>query len=168
MRTGTPDSIRNGQRLTGMTAGQDQFPVTPSKFDFHQHGQSGQFISEALPHMACIADDLCVVRSMHTEAINHDPAITFFKQVFTAGRPSMGSWLSYGMGSENDQLPGFVVMVSNRGGPATVSSTLGSGFLPSLHQGVKFRSKGDPVLYLSDPKGLTREVRRRFWTISWP
>lgn len=157
-----PDSIRNGQRLTGMTAGQDQFPVTPSKFDFHQHGQSGQFISEALPHMARIADDLCVVRSMHTEAINHDPAITFFQTGFQiAGRPSMGSWLSYGMGSENDQLPGFVVMVSNRGGQPLYHRLWGSGFLPSLHQGVKFRSKGDPVLYLSDPKGLTREVRRQ-------
>lgn len=157
-----PDSVRMGQRLTGMTAGQDIFPVAPSGFEFNQHGQSGQWLSNAMPHLKNVADELCVVRSMHTEAINHDPAITFFQTGFQlSGRPSMGSWLSYGLGSANQNLPNFVVMVSHRGGQPLYDRLWGSGFLPSVHQGVKFRSKGDPVLYLSDPRGFPREARRR-------
>jgi len=163
-RTGMdlPDSVRRGQRLTGMTAGQDTFPVAPSGFEFNQHGQSGQWMSSALPHLQGVADELCVIRTMHTEAINHDPAITFFQTGFQlSGRPSMGSWLSYGLGSANQNLPNFVVMVSHRGGQPLYDRLWGSGFLPSVHQGVKFRSKGDPVLYLSDPKGFPKEARRR-------
>jgi len=157
-----PPSVRKGQRLTGMTAGQDRFPVAPSIFAFNRHGRSGQSISEAMPHLGKVADDLCIVRSMHTDAINHDPAITFFQTGFQlAGRPSMGSWLSYGLGSANENLPNFVVMVSHRGGQPLYNRLWGSGFLPSVHQGVKFRSTGDPVLYLSDPAGMPPEARRR-------
>jgi len=157
-----PDSVRMGQRLTGMTAGQDIFPVAPTGFEFSQHGQSGQWMSSALPHLKKVADEICVIRTMHTEAINHDPAITFFQTGFQlSGRPSMGSWLSYGLGSGNQNLPNFVVMVSHRGGQPLYDRLWGSGFLPSVHQGVKFRSKGDPVLYLSDPKGFPKEARRR-------
>jgi hypothetical protein len=157
-----PDSVRQGQRLTGMTAGQDAFPVAPTGFEFAQHGQAGQWISSALPHLSKVSDEMCLIRSMHTEAINHDPAITFLQTGFQlAGRPSMGSWLSYGLGSANENLPNFVVMVSHRGGQPLYDRLWGSGFLPSRHQGVKFRSKGDPVLYLSDPKGFPREARRR-------
>ena len=157
-----PDSVRMGQRLTGMTAGQDIFPVAPTGFEFNQHGQSGLWMSSALPHLKKVADEICVIRTMHTEAINHDPAITFFQTGFQlSGRPSMGSWLSYGLGSGNQNLPNFVVMVSHRGGQPLYDRLWGSGFLPSVHQGVKFRSKGDPVLYLSDPKGFPKEARRR-------
>jgi hypothetical protein len=151
-----------GQRLTGMTAGQSQFPVAPSGFDFKQHGQSGHWMSNALPHLSKMADDMCIIKTMHTEAINHDPAITYFQTGFQlSGRPSMGSWLSYGLGTSNENLPNFVVMVSHRGGQPLYDRLWGSGFLPSVHQGVKFRSKGDPVLYLSDPKGFPKEARRR-------
>ena len=160
-----PDSIRQGQRLTGMTAGQEHFPVAPSRFSFAQHGESGGWFSELLPHTARVADQLTVVRSMHTEAINHDPAITFLQSGHQlAGRPSMGAWLSYGLGSENQDLPAFVVMVSQaqHAGQPLYSRLWGSGFLPSRHQGVKLRSGRDPVLYLSNPPGFTDGDRRHF------
>ena len=157
-----PDSIRKGQRLTGMTATQDRFPVAPSRYRFKAHGQSGTELSELLPHTAKHADDLCVIRSMHTEAINHDPAITFFQTgAQLSGRPSIGSWLSYGLGSLNENLPAFVALVSGEGGQPLYDRLWGSGFLPSKFQGVKFRSVGDPVLFLSDPKGIGRETRRQ-------
>jgi len=162
-----PDSIRQGQRLTGMTSAQASFPVVPSLFKFAQHGQSGAWLSELLPHTAKIADELCFVKSMHTEAINHDPAITFFQTgAQLAGRPSIGAWVSYGLGSENQDLPAFVVMVSQGSGnpldQPLYDRLWGSGFLPTQYQGVKFRSAGDPVLYLSNPPGLSGSVRRRF------
>ncbi len=160
--TELPDSIRQGQRLTGMTSKQDSFPVAPTMFGFKRHGESGQNISELLPHTAKIADEMCLIRTMHTEAINHDPAITFFQSGFQlAGRPSIGAWLSYGLGSDNDDLPAFVAMVSGSGGQPLYDRLWGSGFLPSRYQGVKFRSVGDPVLFLSNPQGLNGEVRRR-------
>src|SRR6187399_2471160 len=157
--TDLPDSIRQGQRLTGMTATQDHFPIAPSRFRFAQHGRGGAWLSELLPHTARVADDLCFIRSMHTEAINHDPAITFFQTgAQLAGRPSIGAWLSYGLGSENSDLPAFVALVSNGSGNAAdqplYDRLWGSGFLPSKHQGVKFRSGADPVLYLSNPPGI--------------
>jgi hypothetical protein len=163
-----PDSIRKGQRLTGMTATQASFPLVPSMFPFAQHGQSGAWVSELMPHTAKIADDLSFIRSMHTEAINHDPAVTFFQTgAQIAGRPSIGAWLAYGLGSENKDLPAFVVMVSKGsgkpgGGQPLYDRLWGSGFLPTRYQGVKFRSTGDPVLFLSDPPGVSREARRRF------
>ena len=164
--TDLPESVRQGQRLTAMTATQTSFPIAPSMFRFHQHGESGTWISELLPHTAKIADRLCIVRSMHTEAINHDPAVTFFQTgAQLAGRPSIGAWISYGLGSENRDLPGFVVMVSSgsgRNGQPLYDRLWGSGFLPTRYQGVKFRSTGDPVLYLSDPDGINRAARRRF------
>jgi hypothetical protein len=161
-----PDSIRRGQRLTGMTATQERFPIAPSRFRFTRHGQSGAWISELLPHTARIADELCFIKSMHTEAINHDPAITFFQSgAQLAGRPSMGAWIAYGLGSENRDLPAFVVLISQgTGNPADqplYDRLWGSGFLPSQYQGVKFRSIGDPVLYLSNPDGVNPEARRR-------
>jgi hypothetical protein len=160
-----PDSIRQGQRLTGMTATQASFPVVDSLFKFKQHGQSGAWASDLIPHTAKIADRLTFIKSMHTEAINHDPAVTFFQTGFQlAGRPSIGSWLSYGLGSENKDLPGFVVMISSTGkGDQPLYDRLwGSGFLPTRYQGVKFRSGGEPVLYLSNPDGLPPTARRRF------
>lgn len=165
--TELPESIRQGQRLTGMTSGQKSFPVAPSKFRFTQHGQSGAWLSELLPHTAGVADRLCFIKTMHTEAINHDPAVTFFQTgAQLAGRPSIGSWLSYGLGSENEDLPAFVVMISQgTGNPMDqplYDRLWGSGFLPSRYQGVKFRSVGDPVLYLSNPPGLDASARRRF------
>jgi hypothetical protein len=159
-----PDSIRKGQRLTGMTAFQRSFPLAGAQFEFAQHGRSGAWVSELMPHTAKIVDELCIVRSMHTEAINHDPAVTFFQTGSQqAGRPSIGSWLSYGLGSENQNLPAFVVLLSRaRGGDQPLYSWLwGSGFLPSQHQGVQFRSGKDQVLYLNDPDGLDRESRRK-------
>lgn len=163
--TELPDSIRQGQRLTGMTSGQKSFPVVAPKFKFTQHGSQGVWLSELLPHTGKIVDELCIVRSMHTEAINHDPAITFMQTGSQQpGRPSMGSWLSYGLGSEADDLPAFVVMISHGTGSDANQGLLdrlwGSGFLPSSHQGVKFRSGSEPVLYLNDPKGMDRELRR--------
>ena len=161
-----PDSIRQGQRLTGMTSGQARFPVAPSIFKFQQHGEGGAWVSELMPHLAGIADKLCFVKSMHTEAINHDPAITFFQtgsQI--AGRPSVGAWLSYGLGKENEDLPAFVAMTSTGtgrpGGQPLYDRLWGSGFLPTTHQGVKLRGVGDPVLYLNDPAGIDRKLRRR-------
>jgi hypothetical protein len=164
--TELPDSIRMGQRLTGMTSGQSSFPVVAPKFKFAQHGQSGAWFSELLPHTAKVADDLCIIRSMHTEAINHDPAITFMQTGSQQpGRPSLGAWLSYGLGNEADDLPAFVVMISHGSGNDANQGLLdrlwGSGFLPSSHQGVKFRSGTDPVLYLSDPAGIDRDLRRK-------
>jgi hypothetical protein len=161
-----PDSIRKGQRLTGMTATQSSFPVAPSKFKFAQHGDSGAWLSELLPHTAKVADRLCFIKTMYTEAINHDPAVTFFQTgAQLAGRPSIGSWLAYGLGSAGRDLPAFVVMIS-RGSGNPVDQPLydrlwGSGFLPSSYQGVKLRSGRDPVLYLSSPKGIDRDTRRR-------
>jgi hypothetical protein len=162
-----PDSIRQGQRLTGMTATQTSFPVAPSLFHFAQHGQSGAWLSELLPHTARVVDSLCFIKSMNTEQINHDPAVTFCQTGFQlAGRPSIGSWLSYGLGSENKELPAFVVMISqgsgNRGDQPLYDRLWGSGFLPSKYQGVKFRGGGDPVLYLSNPPGVDPAMRRRY------
>ncbi len=158
-----PDSIRKGQRLTGMTSKQARFPVAPTGFRFAQHGESGQWMSELLPETAAIADRISVIRTLHTEAINHDPAITFIQTgAQLAGRPSFGSWLSYGLGSLNKDLPAFVAMVSGSGGQPLYDRLWGSGFLPSKFQGVKFRSVGDPVLFLSNPSGLDGNVRRRF------
>ncbi len=160
-----PESIRKGQRLTTMTSGQKNFPIAPSLFKFAQHGQSGTWFSELLPHISKIADDLCVVRSMHTEAINHDPAITFFQTGSQlAGRPSIGSWMSYGLGSENRDLPAYVVLTSfgtgRRDDQPLYDRLWSAGFLPSKHQGVKFRNTGDPVLYLSNPPGMDATMRR--------
>ena len=153
--TELPDSIRDGQRLTGMTAGQKQFPVIKSPWKFQQHGKSGTWLSELLPHMSKVVDDICIVKSMHTEAINHDPAITFFQSGHQQpGRPSIGAWLSYGLGCETKNLPSFVVLLSKNTfhqAQPLYDRLWGSGFLPSEFQGVKFRSQGDPVLYLSDP-----------------
>ncbi len=164
--TELPDSIRKGQRLTGMTATQTSFPVAPSIFKFQQHGNSGAWISDLLPHTAKLADDLTFIKTLHTEAINHDPAVTFFQTGFQlAGRPSIGSWLSYGLGTLNKDLPSFVVMVSSgsgRSGQPLYDRLWGSGFLPTRYQGVKFRSVGDPVLYLSNPPGINQGARRRF------
>ena len=159
-----PDSVRGGQRLTGMTAGQKSFPLAGSVFDFAQHGNSGAWVSELMPHTAQIVDDLCFVKLMHTDAINHDPAITFFQTGSQQnGRPSIGSWISYGLGSDNDNLPSFCVLLSRgrEGGQPLYAKLWGSGFLPSLHQGVQFRSGKDPVLYLNDPAGVKKTSRRR-------
>src|SRR5262249_7251495 len=160
-----PDSIRKGQRLTGMTATQSSFPVARSIFKFGQHGKSGAWVSELMPHTAQIVDELCFIKSMHTEAINHDPAITFFQTgAQLAGRPSIGSWLSYGLGSENQDLPAFVAMISQGSGNPSdqplYDRLWGSGFLPSKYQGVKFRAVGDPVLNLSNPPGIDGQSRR--------
>jgi len=159
--TELPDSVRQGQRLTGMTSTQSSFPLAPTKFRFAQQGASGAWVSELLPYTAKIADDLCFIKSMHTEAINHDPAITFMQTgAQLAGRPSLGAWLSYGLGSENSDLPAFVAMISGTGDQPLYDRLWGSGFLPTKYAGVKFRSQGDPVLFLSDPPGVSRELRR--------
>lgn len=159
-----PDSVRGGQRLTGMTAYQKSFPVAPSQFGFQQHGQSGAWLSKLMPHTAKIADELCFIKSMHTEAINHDPAITFFQTGSQQpGRPSIGSWLSYGLGSDNENLPTFCVLLS-RGliRPQPIYSRLwGNGFLASMHQGVQFRAGKDPVLFINNPAGIEGTDRRR-------
>jgi len=165
--TELPDSVRMGQRLTGMTSRQESFPVAPSKFKFAPHGKCGSPVSELLPHTASVVDDLCFVKSMQTEAINHDPAVTFFQTgAQLAGRPSIGSWLAYGLGSESRDLPAFVVMISQGSGNPNdqplYDRLWGSGFLPTRYQGVKFRAVGDPVLYLSNPDGLSTAGRRRF------
>ncbi|MEX0727037.1 MAG: DUF1501 domain-containing protein, partial [Planctomycetaceae bacterium] len=161
-----PDSVRKGQRLTGMTAQQTKFPIAPSKFKFSQHGESGAWLSELLPHIGKVADDLCFIKTIHTEAINHDPAVTFFQTGNQlAGRPSMGAWASYGLGSENEDLPAFVTMISigtgNPNDQPLYDRLWGSGFLPSRYQGVKFRSVGEPVLYLNNPPGVDSGTRRR-------
>lgn len=160
-KTELPDSIRRGQRLTGMTSSQKSFPIAASMFRFAQHGKSGTWMSELLPHTAKIADDICVVKSMFTEAINHDPAITFLQTgSIQAGRPSMGSWISYGLGSENQDLPTFVALTSGAGGQPLYDRLWGSGFLPTKHQGVKFRRSSDPVLFLKNPPGVDKQARR--------
>ena len=155
-----------GQRLTGMTSGQAKFPIAPSVFDFKQHGQSGTWVSELLPWTAKMVDDLCIVKSMHTEAINHEPANQLvYTGSMQSGKASIGSWLSYGLGSMNEDLPTFVVLHASHSSPyanvQAISARLwGSGFLPGKHAGVAFRSKGDPVLYLKNSPGVSRELRR--------
>ena len=161
-----PESIFGGQRVTGMVAHQDRFPVVPTMYGFQRHGESGIWLSDLLPHTAKIVDDICVIHSAHTEAINHDPAITFIQTGSQLpGRPSIGAWLDYGLGSGNENLPAFVVLnsVPSKGtaGQGLLARLWGTGFLPSRHQGVQFRSSGDPVLYLSDPAGITRDRRRK-------
>jgi uncharacterized protein (DUF1501 family) len=163
--TDLPESIRNGQRLTTMTSGQTRFPIAPSKYSFKQYGKSGMWFSELLPHTAKIADDIAVIKSVHTEAINHDPAVTFIQtgnQI--PGKPSLGSWLSYGLGSECDNLPAFVVMTpswsAKRDAQALYQRLWEAGFLPTKHAGVALRSKGDAVLYLNDPPGVDSAGRR--------
>ncbi|HWA82046.1 MAG TPA: DUF1501 domain-containing protein [Fimbriimonadaceae bacterium] len=157
-----PDSVRHGQRLTAMSANQSVFPLAGSPFKFAQHGESGAWFSELLPHLAEVSDELCFVKSMFTEAINHDPAITFFQTGSEiAGRPSFGAWVSYGLGSMNEDLPTFVVLASvNKGDQPLYARLWGSGFLDSRYQGVRFRSGGDPVLYLSNPDGICGSGRR--------
>ncbi|MFP4844697.1 DUF1501 domain-containing protein [Winogradskyella sp. PE311] len=161
-----PDSVRKGQRLTGMTSGQERFPLVGSQFKFKQYGESRAWVSDLMPYTSKIVDELCFIKSMHTDAINHDPAITFFQTGSQqAGRPSIGSWMSYGLGSLNDNLPTFSVLLSRGTGRKLAqplySRLWGNGFLSSLHQGVQFRSGKDPVLYLKDPEGMTRSERRK-------
>src|SRR5215469_3104722 len=162
-----PDSIRQGQRLTTMTSGQSRFPIAPSIFKFNQYGKSGAWVSELLPYTARMVDDIAIVRSMHTEAINHEPAITFFQSgLMIAGRPCIGSWLSYGLGSMNQNLPTFVVLQAKHNHPKAnvqaISARLWSaGFLSGQYSGVSLRSSGDPVLFLNNPAGVPSEVRRR-------
>ena len=161
-----PDSVRNGQRITTMTSGQKRFPIAPSTFKFSQHGQEGVWISELLPHTAKVVDDLAVIKTVNTEAINHDPAITYIQTGSQLpGRPSTGAWLSYGLGSMNENLPCFVVLHSTVnggfGGQALYARLWGAGFLSTRHQGVSLRSTGDPVLYLSNPEGMSEGMRRR-------
>jgi hypothetical protein len=160
-----PASIRKGQRLTTMTSNQSKFPVAPSIFQFAQHGESGAWFSELMPHMAGLADEWAIIRSLHTEAINHDPAITFMQTGSQlAGRPSIGSWMAYGLGSSNADLPAYVVLTSFGSGrkddQPLYDRLWSAGFLPAKHQGVKFRNAGDPVLYLSNPPGMDRAMRR--------
>jgi len=158
-----PASVRMGQRLTGMSANQATLPLAGSLFKFAQHGKCGAWVSELMPQTARMVDDLCFIRSMHTEAINHDPAITFFQTGSQlAGRPSMGAWLSYGLGSANENLPAFVVLISkDRIDQPLYARLWGNGFLPSLHQGVQFRSGKDPVLFLKNPEGVSSASRRK-------
>ena len=154
-----PESIRQGQRLSTMTSGQKSFPCVAPMFEFKRHGKHGTWVSEILPKVAGIVDDITVIKSLHTEAINHDPAITFINTgVQQPGKASLGSWISYGLGSPNKDLPSYVVMISRGPGQkqALYSRLWGSGFLPSKHQGVKMRSSSDPVLYLKDPDGIDR------------
>jgi hypothetical protein len=157
-----PESVRKGQRLTGMTAGQSSLPLVGSSYKFNQHGESGAWLSELMPHTASVADELCFVKSMYTDAINHDPAVTFLQtgnQI--AGRPSIGSWVSYGLGSDNENLPAFVVLVTQgMTGQPIYSRLWGNGFLPSEHQGVQFRSGSNAVFYLANPGGVAAEARR--------
>ena len=164
--TDLPRSVRGDQRLTTMTEAQERFPIVPSMYKFAQHGESRAWVSELMPHTAGVVDDLCFVKSMHTEAINHDPGITFFQTgAQLAGRPSIGAWLSYGLGSMNNDLPTFVAMVSvgtGQIGQPLYDRLWGSGFLPTRYQGVKFLATGDPVLYLSNPAGVDDGTRRRF------
>jgi Protein of unknown function (DUF1501) len=161
-----PDSVRNGQRLTGMTSGQARFPIAPSMYKFQQHGKCGMWVSEMLPWTAKMVDDMCFIRSMHTEAINHEPAISYMQtgnQV--TGRACLGSWVSYGLGSGNKDLPTFVVLVAqprNTEQIQAISARLwNSGYLPGEHAGVAFRSGKDPILYINNPAGVSSDVRRR-------
>jgi len=157
-----PDSVRKGQRLTGMSGNQASLPMAGSIYKFGQHGKNGAWVSELLPHTAKVVDDLCIVRSMFTEAINHDPAVTFLQTGSQlSGRPSIGSWVHYGLGSDNENLPSFVVLITKgKSGQPLYSRLWGSGFLPSRHQGVQFRAGKEPVLYLSDPDGVDSDGRR--------
>jgi uncharacterized protein (DUF1501 family) len=161
-----PGSIRMGQRLTTMTSGQERFPIAPSIYKFAQHGKSGAWVSELLPHTARIVDDIAIIKTVHTEAINHDPAITYIQTGSELpGKPSLGAWLSYGLGSENQDLPSYVVLTAigpaQRDAQALFSRLWGSGFLSSKHQGVSLRGSGDPVLFLSNPPGVSAQSRRR-------
>ena len=157
-----PPSVRGGQRLTGMSAGQASFPLVSSIYDFKQYGQSGAWVSELMPYTSKIVDELCFVKSMYTEEINHDPAVTFIQTGSNLpGRPSMGSWISYGLGSDNKNLPEFVVLVTkDKQGQPLYARSWGNGFLPSKYQGVQFRSGKDAVLYLQNPPGVTGDLRR--------
>src|SRR5262245_28692175 len=161
-----PASVRMGQRITGMTSGQSRLPVASSLFKFHRHGESGAWVSELLPHTAKLVDDIAIIKTMNTDAINHDPAITFIQTGFQQpGRPSMGSWVTYGLGTENQNLPSFIVLISQaeaiNADQPLFSRLWSSGFLPSSFQGVRFRSGADPVLYLADPPGISRTTRRQ-------
>ena len=161
-----PDSIRQGQRITGMTSGQQRFPVAPSMFKFnrHENNEAGVHISELMPHTGGMAKELCFIHSMHTDAINHEPGITFLQTGNQQpGRPAFGSWMSYGLGTDNENLPAFVVLISQGFGNVQALSARfwGSGFLPSEHQGCRLRAGADPVLYLRDPSGVTRDDRRK-------
>ncbi|QDV35769.1 DUF1501 domain-containing protein [Tautonia plasticadhaerens] len=163
--TDLPESIRMGQRLTTMTSGQARFPIAPSKYKFAQHGESGTWVSEMLPNTARMVDDMCVIRSMHTEAINHEPAISYMQTGnMVTGRPCLGSWASYGLGSENDDLPTFVVLVARPSNTEQIQAISGrlwsSGYLPGEHAGVSFRTAGDPILYINNPDGVPDHVRR--------
>ena len=160
-----PESVRNGQRLTTMTSGQSRFPIAPSKYKFAQHGQCGMWLSELLPHTAKCVDDMAFIRSMHTQAINHEPAIQYLQTGNEiGGRPCIGSWVSYGLGSLNENLPTFVVLVAtptNQEQIQAISARLwSSGYLPGEHAGVSFRSQGDPILFINNPPGITPELRR--------
>jgi Protein of unknown function (DUF1501) len=161
--TELPDEIRGGQRLTGMSGNQSSLPLVGSPFKFKQHGESGAWLSELLPRTASVVDDLCFIKTLNTEAINHGPGVTMVQTGSQfPGRPSIGAWLSYGLGSETENLPAFVVMVTkDKGGQPLVSRLWGSGFLPSKHQGVRFRSGKDPVLYLNNPNGIDQDTRGR-------
>ena len=164
--TDFPDSVRNGQRLTTMSSGQARFPIAPSIYKFSRHGQCGRWVSELLPHTAGVVDDLALIKTVHTEAINHDPASTYIltgNQI--PGKPSLGAWLSYGLGSEAEDLPAFVVMTpswsAKRDAQAIYQRLWGAGFLPTQHQGVALRAKGDPVLFLNNPPGVDAAGRRQ-------
>jgi hypothetical protein len=160
--TDLPDSIRKGQRLTAMTANQTAFPVAPTIFKFQQYGQSGAWVSELMPYTAKVVDHLVFIKTLHTEQINHDPAVTFAQTGFQiAGRPSLGAWVTYGLGSMNQDLPAFVVMITGNG-QALAERQWGTGFMPSRYQGIKLRSVGDPVLYVSDAPGYERSLREHF------
>ena len=159
-----PESIRMGQRLTGMTADQKKFPLAGTAFKFNQYGEAKAWISELLPYTSKVVDDLCFIKTMHTEAINHDPALTFFQTGAQVGnRPSMGSWLSYGLGNENKNLPAFCVLLSKGkgNGQGVYSKLWSNGFLDSVHQGVQFSSGDNPVLYLNNPDGVNKADRRK-------
>ena len=164
-----PESVRGGQRLTTMTSMQTRFPIVPSIYKFKQHGQSGAWVSELLPHLAEVVDDISIIKTVHTEAINHDPAITYIQTGFQLpGKASLGSWISYGLGSENRDLPAYLVMTckgpAKRDAQALFSRLWGSGFLPAEYQGVALRGAGDPVLYLTDPPGVKRSTRQQMLT----
>jgi hypothetical protein len=164
--TDIPPSVKGTQRITGMSGDQASFPIVPSIYDFKQYGENGLWFSSIVPHLGSVADDLCVIKTVNTEAVNHDPAITYFQTGHQQpGRPSLGAWLSYGLGSENKDLPSFIVFIShgsrNGDSQALFQRLWGAGFLPSAHQGVQFRAKGDPVLYLSNPPGVSAKARRR-------
>ncbi len=162
--TGTelPDSVRKGQRITGMTSGQKYLLCVGSPFKFHRQGACGMELSEVLPHTGKVADDIALIRTLHTDPINHDPAVTYlFTGAQQPGRPTLGAWTSYGLGSDNANLPAFIVLLSGRGGQSLQTRYWGNGFLPSNHQGVQFRNGGDPVLFVSNPPGMSQKARRR-------